>query len=197
MTASDDNEKNLLRQLAAGDEVAFRKIYFLYSNRLYGNLMRLVKSAPVAQEILQEVFIKIWEYRSGIDPEKSFRSYLFRIAENRVYDFYARVSRDKALLQQLMKNNADKYSHVEEAIISREEAALLHAAIEELPPQRRRVFELCKIEGKSYNEVGAILEISVSTISDHIVKANRFIKEYVSRKHTLIIIIALLLCSGE
>ena len=198
MAVLNDNEKGLLLQLAAGDDAAFQQIYFLYSRRLYGNLLKLVKSEVIAQEILQDAFIKIWEYRSNIDPEKSFRSYLFRIAENMVCNFYSKASRDKALLKKLIESSANEYSHVEEAVMFREESKLLHAAIEELPPQRRQVFKLCKIEGKTYHEVGSLLNISVSTVSDHIVKANRFLKEYASRKHTFILILALLLsCSDK
>lgn len=193
MVVLNDNEKGLLQQLAAGDDDAFQQIYFLYSGRLYGNLLKLVKSEAVAQEILQDAFIKIWEYRSTIDPEKSFRSYLFRIAENMVCNFYSKASRDKALLKKLIENSVNEYSHIEESIISRENSKFLYTAIEELPPQRRQVFELCKIEGKTYQEVGTLLNISVSTVSDHIVKANRFLKEYASRKQTFILILALLL----
>jgi len=173
--------------LIAGDEGAFKQIYFLYSERLYGNLIKLVKSEQVAQEVLQDVFMKIWDHRHSIDLDKSFRSYLFRIAENAVYDLYRKASRDKALLRQLIAKSATQYSHIEEAIFSKEQEHFLQHAIASLPPQRKRVFELCKIEGKSYEEVSRILGISVATISDHIVKANRFLKKYGTKNKELIV----------
>jgi RNA polymerase sigma-70 factor (ECF subfamily) len=181
------NEKYLLEQLIAGDEEAFKQIYFLYSERIYGNLLKLLKSEPAAQEILQDVFMKIWEHRQYIDPEKSFRSYLFRIAENMVCNFYKKASRDKALLQQLVTRSSVAYAHVEETIFYKEDKYFLHNAIESLPPQRKQVFELCKMEGKSYDEVSRLLGISISTISDHIVKANRFLREYCLKNKELII----------
>jgi len=150
-------------------------------------LIKLVKSEQVAQEALQDVFIKIWDHRHSIDPDKSFRSYLFRIAENAVYDLYRKASRDKALLHQLIAKSATQYSHIEEAIFSKEQDNFLQQAIASLPPQRKQVFELCKMEGKSYDEVSRILGISVSTISDHIVKANRYLKKYGAKNKELIV----------
>ncbi|TWF42906.1 RNA polymerase sigma-70 factor (ECF subfamily) [Chitinophaga polysaccharea] len=192
MITTGHNENELLEQMAAGSEVAFKEIYFLYSGRLYGNILKLVKSRTVAQEILQEVFIKIWEHRATIDTEKSFSSYLFTIARNMVSTFYVKASRDRALLQMLAGGVANGYLHIEEGVISREEQLFLQMAINQLPPQRKQVFELCKIEGKSYHEVSQQLGISLSTISDHIVKANRFLKEYACKNRELIIILALL-----
>jgi len=86
---STQQEKDLLIELIYGNELAFEKIYRLYSPRLFGKLLKLVKSESQAQEILQDVFLKLWEHRKSIDPEKSFRSFLFKIAENKVYDFFS------------------------------------------------------------------------------------------------------------
>jgi RNA polymerase sigma-70 factor (family 1) len=180
------DEKILLEQLINNDQQAFKQIYFLYSGRLYGNILKLVKSEPVAQEILQDVFIKIWDHRHSINTAKSFHAYLFRIAENMVCNFYKKASRDKVALRLLMSRSSEQYCHIEEEIFCKEEASFLSDAIGGLPPQRRQVFELCKMEGKSYDEVSRLLGISVSTISDHIVKANRFLKEYYFKNNGVI-----------
>ena len=177
MTSSPD-EKELLLLLLNGNEQAFEKIYRLYSSRLYGNLLKLVKSEAEAQEILQDVFLKIWENRQNIDIEKSFRSYLFKIAENKVVDFFRKVARDKKREAELISLATNEYVPVEELLQSDEKTALLQKAIYSLPPQRQQVFRLCKLEGKSYKEVSEQLGISVSTISDHIVKATKSIRDY-------------------
>ena len=177
MTSSSD-EKELLLLLLKGNEQAFEKIYKLYSARLYGNLLKLVKSEAEAQEILQDVFLKIWENRQSIDMEKSFRSYLFKIAENKVYDFFRKVARDKKREAQLISLATNEYVPVGELLQSDEKTAMLEKAIDALPPQRQQVFKLCKLEGRSYKEVSELLGISVSTISDHIVKATKSIRDY-------------------
>ena len=172
------DEKELLLLLKQGHEAAFEEIYKLYSSRLFGNIYRMVKSESTSQEILQEVFIKVWNNRTGIDPERSFRSYLFRIAENKVYDFFPKVSRDKKMHAHIIVIATEHYEHIEELLLRKEDNEIVHKAINSLSPQRQLVFRLCKLEGKSYAEVGRELDISVSTISDHIVKAKKTVREY-------------------
>ncbi|SIO55045.1 RNA polymerase sigma-70 factor, ECF subfamily [Chitinophaga niabensis] len=173
------NERELLLQLRAGDTGSFAQLYGLYSPRMLGFLLKLTKREEAAREILQEVFIRLWEKRNTLDPDKSFRSYLFRIAENCVVDFFRKAAQDKKLGKQLMDLASERYLHVEENIYEREKSAILNQAINLLPPQRKRVFELCKVEGKSYKEVSLMMGISVSTISDHLLKATRAIRQHI------------------
>jgi RNA polymerase sigma-70 factor (family 1) len=172
------NEKELLFELSQGSERAFEKLYKFYSPRVFGKMIKLLKSEPVASELLQDVFLRIWELRQNIDPEKCFKSYLFRIAINKVYDYFRKSARDRKLQFELMKTISEEDVIIEENIINTESINLLHQAISSLPPQRQQIFRLCKIEGKSYKEVSSKLSISTSTISDHIVKANNCIRNY-------------------
>ncbi len=183
------NERQLLLQIQKGSESAFEELYKLYSTRLYGNLLKLVKSEADAQEILQDVFIKIWNNRQLIDADKSFRSYLFKIAENKVFDLFRKISRDKKREEALLSIATSEYVHIEESILNKESAALLNKAIESLSAQRQLVFRLCKLEGKSYKEVAEQLGISVSTISDHIVKATKTIRSYFDSNEELLILL--------
>ena len=190
------NEKELLLLLREGDDVAFEKIYQLYSRRLLGNLVKLLKSEELASDLLQETFVRVWNNRNQIDPDKSFRSYLFRIAENLVYDFFRKAARDRKLQQQLLTGAAVHYQHVEEHFCNKESVSRLIKAMDALPPQRRQVFQLIKLEGRSYAEVSALLNVSVSTVSDHIVKATRFIRRELGSEYTIAVsIIAVILLS--
>ena len=174
------DEKELLLLLKQGHEAAFEEIYKLYSSRIFGNIYKMVKSESIAQELLQEVFIKVWNNRTGIDPENSFRSYIFRIAENSVYDYFRNASRDRKMQSHILVITTEHYDHIEELMLRKENNAILDKAISSLSPQRQLVFRLCKLDGKSYDEVSRELGISVSTISDHIVKANKAIREFLS-----------------
>lgn len=164
--------------LKAGDEQAFEQVYQHFSARLYGNLLKIVKSEEIARELLQELFLKVWEKRDQINPDKPFRAYLFRIAENLAYDFFRKAARDKKLQARLVAKGIGSYSHVEEMLINKEYNGLLQQAIDALPPRRRQIFRLCKLDGKSYEEAAVQLGLSTSTINDHIVKAIRFIRKY-------------------
>lgn len=171
-------EESLILQLKNGDGRAFEKIYRLYANRLYGNLLKLIKSETICQEILQDVFLKVWDSRKKIDTEKSFRSFLFKIGENKVFDYYRKAARDKRKQAEFISNALAACDSADDAIFAEEKSAILQKAIDALPAQRQQVFRLCKLEGKSYKEVSEQLGISVSTISDHIVKATKSIRDY-------------------
>ena len=177
------NEKDLVIRLKDGDTRAFEQIYQLYSSRLLGFLIKLVKSDLYAAELLQDTFIKLWDNRMNIDPNQSFRSYLFRIAENSVYDFFRKAARDKKLQAAIIKSACEKYQHVEENLVTKENDQILQEAINLLPPKRRLVFQLIKIEERSYDEVSTLLNISESTINDHIVKATKTIREDLKQWH--------------
>ena len=186
---SPHDERELLSLLKQGNEQAFEKIYKSYSSRLFGNVFKMVKSETTTQEILQDVFIKIWSNRASIDLDKSFRSYLFRIAENKVYDFFRKASRDKKIQAQLFATATEEYEHIETMIHKKENDLLLQKAIDSLSPQRQQVFRLIKLDNKSYEEVSRQLGISVSTISDHIVKANKAIREFIFTHNDMTIIL--------
>ncbi|TKC54983.1 RNA polymerase sigma-70 factor [Pedobacter hiemivivus] len=171
------SDQELAVLLKGGQELAFVELYNRYKDRIFGNLVKLLKSQDLALEISQDLFLKIWDIRTELDPEKSFRSYLFRIAENMVMDVFRKAARDKKLQAQLMTLNTELYSHIEEHMIEMQENKLFIEAIAKLPPQRRKVFTLCKLEGKSYKEVAELLGISTYTVSDHLTKANRFLKD--------------------
>lgn len=182
-------EKENLLALRSGCQTAFRQIYTLYSGRIYLNIRKMVKSEQDAAELLQEVFIKVWDKRELIDPEQSFRSYLFQIAKYTVYNFIRKNNLEKQIQAYLSRHNTQLYSHVEEQLDEKQDEQWLSQTIEQLPPQRRLIYKLCKIEGKSYAEVSILLRISTSTINDHIVKATKYIKERhgVLDKSTLLI----------
>src|SRR5690606_24014533 len=119
---------------------------------------------------------KVWENRSQINAERSFQAYLYRIAENMVVDFFRKASRDHKLQLHLFSNAEECYSHIEEQLVDKERKAIIDLAINELSPQCRLVFTLCKVEGRSYDEVSKMLKISPNTISNHLIKAKKQLK---------------------
>ena len=129
--------------------------------------------------------------RTQIDPEKSFKSYLFRIAENLVNDYFRKVAKDKRLLARVVASSSELYLHIEEDMLSKEEALKLQEAINLMPPQRKMVFTLCKLEGKSYKEVEEIMGINVKTISSHMLQANRFLRTHFKDSSALTISVVL------
>ena len=189
-SVSQSDESQLLLLIKQGDTCAFEKLYRTYSPMLYSNVLRMVKFPETAEEIIQEVFMKVWERREQVDTEKSFKSYLFTIAKHLVYDFFHRQVKQRRLETDLIAVSTELFRHVEEVISRKETAHAIEQAISKLPRQRKLVYTLCKIEGKSYEETARLLGISVSTISDHIVKATKILQASPLSQHLFGLLIA-------
>jgi RNA polymerase sigma-70 factor (family 1) len=170
-------------------------LYRLYNRKLFYHLKRLTHSSDVAEELLQEVFLKVWIRREQLEPGLSFSSYIYRIAANLVYDLFRRTARDQKLYAHLVATGSELYDHIELQIDSKEQQQLMENAIASLPPQRQKIFRLCKVEGRSYEEVSKLLGISISTVNDHIVKASRTVKQqlFSSRETAMALLLAYLL----
>lgn len=176
-TSPQTEEKDLLIRLRKGDEVAFAQLYHDHANMVFRRIKRLVHIHAVAEELSQDVFYQIWKQRGKIDASVSFQAIALRTAKSIAINFYQRAIREHHLKEQLAIKGSTDYNPVEEEIDFNETRALLDAAIAKLPPQRQRVFMLCKIEGKSYEFVASELGVAVGTVKDHMAKAMRFIKK--------------------
>lgn len=177
-----NSEYDLLDRLRKGDHEAFTQLYEKYSVLLIPTILRLLKSQELTQELLQKLFIKIWDSREQINPEKSFKAYIYRIAQNMVYYSFREDSRQKRLLDFVISQKSEGYSHIEEDLINKEMDELVKAAIEKLPPKRKEVYLLFRYEEKTYKEISDLLHISTSTINDHLQKANKFLRDELNNK---------------
>lgn len=189
------DEKLLLLNLKDGNALSFDFFYKQYSQQIYRKLKKMVKIEFLAEELMQDVFIKVWDKRSLIDPTKSFKSYLFTIAQNLVYDHYRRVGREAKLQQEIKQEFIEEYLHLDEGLILKETQDLLEMAINALPAQQQTVFRLCKIENKSYQQVSQQLGISISTVNGHIVRASKSVKTYLLTHNSFPLVITLFLLS--
>lgn len=188
-------EAEILNRLKLGDELAFEELYETHSPLLYKKLLRLIKDEAIAQELLQDLFVRIWEKRGQIDVDKSFRAYLFRITQNLVTDFYRRAAFDKKMIEVFVRESTE-YVYAFEDELQDERRQILMKAMNTLPPKRKEIYMLVKLERKSYEEVSVLLGVSISTISDHVVKATKTLKEYISKNEVaLISLIAVALTS--
>lgn len=187
-------EKEMLLRLQQGDEQAFLWIYHAYKSPIGYKLLRLLKSETLVEEMMQDIFLKVWEHRASIDVEKSFKAYLYRISQNMVIDLFRRAKKEKAILEEIIAGNTELYTHIEESIFQKENASLLNRLIEQLPAQRKKIFIACKLEGKSYKEVADQYGITASTVNDHLQKAMHYLKSklFITPDALLIVIINLI-----
>ena len=142
-----------------------------------------MNNQDVAEEILQDVFTKIWLKREKIDPAKDFVSFLNHISDNLAMDLFRKVQRDKALQLEIWASAVELYYHTEEKVFVKDTQQMLAKAIESLSPKRKEILMLNKFQEKSYKEIADQLGISVSTVSNQLVSALKDIKEYIHKNY--------------
>lgn len=167
-------EKELLTKLKSGDKIAFKQLYQLYSDRLASKLIYLLKSEDLAQDILQDVFLKIWINREMIDAELSFGAFLYKIATNLSKNVIRKNIYDQVM--RLEVGQEAVYHPMEEGDDAEQAKAILDQAMDQLTDRQREVYTLHKLEGLSYQEISEKLDISLSAINHHIQKANKHLK---------------------
>jgi len=168
-------EKELASRLIIGDIEAFNEIYQRYFHPVYCNALKITREVPVAEDVLQEVFITLWEKRQTIDAEKSLAGWLFILCYHKSINILRKKLRESLLSEKLQQ--PEEYS-MEEEIRYGTQWKILENALSCLSPQRRRVFELCKLQGKTYEEAAMELRISKYTVKEYLSGAIASIKEY-------------------
>jgi len=179
----------LFTRLSNGDEQAFTELFYHYTRRLYPFLVQKLRSDELAEELLQDIFLRLWVFRAKLAGLQSPEGYLFKMAANRVQDHF----RDQHLRQQLFQNapSADPAGWQPEAAMDVSEARrVLAEGIRALPEQRRKVYEL-KQTGLRYEEIADQLDISPNTVKNQLVQANRFLLEFLRDRGLAVLLLIL------
>ncbi|WP_312338719.1 RNA polymerase sigma-70 factor [Sphingobacterium sp.] len=169
-------EKELLCLLHRGDMQAFDILYHRYSQIIYANILKFLKDETTAEDLLQDVFLRIWENRSKIDPEQSFAAFLFTCSRNITFNFKRRLKLEMESEIHLAYGQSESENNIDKVLDSKEAIILVENLLSKLPKQRQKIFRLSKLDGKSYQEIAEEMGISIATVRDHIVKANKFIR---------------------
>jgi len=187
------NEKELLQEIASGDQRAFKIIYNLYYKKIYAFCLRQVKSVELAEEILQETFLKIWLMEHELLKVNNIEAYLRTIARNRCLDSIRKMERESlAFADPSGGKLLDAHNDTEEAIMLADTRQLLQKGIDQLPPQQKLVYELCHQQGLKYEEAAQQLNISPLTVKNHMQAALRTLREYMRKNTDLAVVLILL-----
>jgi RNA polymerase sigma-70 factor (ECF subfamily) len=172
--------------------VAFDAIYEKYCKRLYAFVIRYVKQEEDAEEIVQEVFIKIWENRKKINIYASFESYLFTITYNSAISLLRKKVHEKKYLEYLYSVQTEETSvELTDEIYFNELNNKMQSLLNELTPRQKEIFLLSREEGLTHEEIAKKLGISVNTVKNHIVSVLSFLKSNIDNR---LIVNALFIC---
>ena len=166
-----DEEKLLVSLVKAGNSYAFEKLYFKYCKKLYNFAFSICKNREDAEGLVQLVFMKVWEKRTEIDTELSFSGYIFRIAKNSLLNKIKKKINEKVYLDYLLSRPEDLSNSVEKNIMFLELNIEIERLINNIPEKRRNIFLLSRMEGLTYREIAAKLNISVNIVNTQISKS--------------------------
>jgi RNA polymerase sigma-70 factor (ECF subfamily) len=162
--------------LQKGNVVAFDSLFEKYSPKLFGFSMKYLKNESEAEELVQDVFVQVWEGRQMLKTEYSFKSYLFTIALNQIRRHFNKKAISLRYLESI-QNDPDQTIN---EIIRKDEyestLQLINNIIGQMPPRRREIFTRRKLEGKSTKEIAEEFNISAGTIDNQVSEALHFIR---------------------
>jgi RNA polymerase sigma-70 factor (ECF subfamily) len=170
-------DSKLLAEFKKGDHASFERIFESYSHSLFQFSFSYLKSKEAAEDVVQEVFLKIWDNRQEIRNDTSFRSYLFTIALNAVRKQFNKLSKVNEIKHGILFELSAQKSDFDDRNDYQELLDTLHKLIGKMPEKRRQVFIKKKLEEKSLKEIAGELQIDPKTVEYHITEAMKFLKE--------------------
>lgn len=183
-----DNE--LLRCITDNDELAFNELFARYRNRLLAYLLKVTRSLEIAEEMVLDIFIKIWNGRAGMPGIEHPEAFLFTVARNKAFDFLRQVKKSRrqqaALWERLQENQADPAD--KELMRGSLEAAIRNAA-SQLSPQRKIAFLLSRDHDLTYEQIAEKLQLSTNTVRNHIAAALQIIRSHIPPGLDIIILL--------
>ena len=186
-------DTELVNLLIRDNETAFSELYVRYKDKLHYFCLSLLKSEEETNDIVQEIFIRLWESRIFINPDLSFSSFLYTIARNRILNYFRDMDIDAKAKSILAQNKPVEEDVIESNLIYTEYQNILKEAIEQLSPQRKKIFNMSRMDNLTHKEIAEQLGISVNTVQEHISESLRFIKTYFGKHSDISISILLYL----
>ena len=187
------SNSDLILLIQKDDQVAFYNLYERYCRRLYGFVFRYIKQKEDAEEIVQEVFVKIWESRNKIDAYSSFESFLFTIAYNTTISLLRKRTSEKKYLEHLQSlQHPDDLPDLIDEIHFNELNERVQLLLNELTPRQKEIYHLSREEGLSHDEIAKKLDISVNTVKKHMVNTLAFLKSQIDSNLTINLLFAYL-----
>ena len=179
LAPSSNNETNLLQQVANGDENAFSKLYYRHHNALGIYIYQLTQSREMSEEIVQDVFLKIWVGRKDLTGVTNFKAWLFVVSKNHALNSLRTLTKERALKKDLVRNY-EHSSGINEESVDNDSYMLLEQAINQLPEQQRKVFILSRYRRLKYKEIATELRLSRETVKSYLGLAVSSISKFVN-----------------
>ena len=179
LALSATNENELIDGVLHGDEKAFRQLFDHYWSSIFSVAFSLTRSTVLSEEIVQDVFLKIWLKREQLATVNNFRGYLFAIAKNHIYNELRKKTYEQPFVDYLEQQFVETSALPEQNVLVAETRQLVYKALDKLPRQQRVVFELSRNNGLDHQKIAEKLGISRLTVKSHMTKALQTIRQFI------------------
>ncbi len=172
------NEKILLAKSSQGDEEAFGHLFRQKKDRLYSFLMRFSESPEIVEDIIQDIFLKLWLNREQLNAIDNLDAYLLTLSKNQLINIIRRRARESDILASLARDNYwNDTNQAPENLALHETREKLAATVDKLPHQQKVAFYLSRQGNLKHEEIASLMQISKNTVRNHIIQAMRTLKK--------------------
>lgn len=179
---SPDNNQ-LFLQISEGNKEAFRCLFDNYRNKIFSIALKFTGEKQASEDVVQEVFIKLWTNRENLPAIRNFNAYLNTIVRNHLFNYLRKIAHEQAVVKKMaiaIVQGEQQNNEVFDGLYYKELYSLVSKAVNQLSPQQKKVYNYSRIEGLKHHEIAEAMGISTSTVKGHIVEALKHIKNAIS-----------------
>jgi RNA polymerase sigma factor (sigma-70 family) len=174
------NEKRLLHSLSEGNEHAFTQLYNVHRNKIYNDALRLIKSPVLAEEIIQDVFLRVWLKRTEMADINNLESFLHTVSRNLIFDHLKKISY-QVVLKENIEHNSKPVTDTDFLVRQHQCQLMLAEAVSKLCPKQKQVYQLAKIDGLSHEIIAQKLDLSRLTVKKHMANSLHIVRQYLNK----------------
>lgn len=189
MPVNDYEDVVLVKALRKGDIDAFNQLYKKYNLKIFYFIRGYLGSKEDAEELIQEIFMTIWETRNRLKEQLSFNAYLFTITHNAILKFYRNKGSRQKLLNHYLSGQADHSNKTLHDVEYESLVVTIQQYIEKLPPKRKNIFRLSRDEGLGNKEIAEQLGLSVRTVEAHIYQAIKYLRRHLEKEYFVVLLL--------
>lgn len=172
------SDSELARKIKSGEKNAYQELFERYAPRIYQFSLSYLKNKSDSEELVQDVFLKIWEKRETLDQSKNIKAFIFKIAVNTIYDFIRRKNIESAYKEFAGSNFESQHDSTWHQVIFDEMVDNLDVLVGQMPQERQKIFRLSREDGLTNEEIALKLNLSIRTVENQLYRAISFLKKH-------------------